>query len=106
MYHLFVLNLKHSLIDPRVFQSFNDQKEALKSALKIVKAITVDFKQEPYIFLENKVMDFEGIDMSGVHVYSGDIGWCCFIENASVKGGKVGPLGTKLDIVLNTNYEA
>ena len=106
MYHLFVFNSKNSTIEPRVFQTFDDQKEAIKSALKIVRAISIDFKQEPYIFIENKEMDFDGILLKGVHLYSGDIGWCCFIENASVRKGRVGPLGTKLDIIMNTNYEA
>jgi hypothetical protein len=89
-----------------VFQSFNDQKEALKSALKIVKAITIDYKVEPYIFIENKTMTFDGIEMDGVIIYSGDIGWSCFIEKGFIKGQRVGPLGTKLDLFLNTNYEA
>lgn len=106
MYHLFVINHNNSLIEPRVFQSFRDQESAMKSALKVLKAIISDYKEKPYIFMENKEMDFEGITMKGVHIYSGNIGWSCFVENAAVKGDKVGPLGTKLDIVKGTNYEA
>jgi hypothetical protein len=106
MYNLFVLNHNNSLIDPRVFQTYDIQDESIKSALRILRAIICDYKQEPYIFMENKSMDFDGVSLKGVHIYSGNIGWSCFVENAAVEGEKIGPLGTKLDFVKGTNYEA
>ena len=78
----------------------------MKTALKILKTIAQDYKESLYVFMENKEMEIEGMMLIGLHLYSGNVPWSCFIENAEVEGGKMGPFCKDLDIVSNTNYEA
>jgi hypothetical protein len=61
-----------------------------------MKLLCDDYREELYVFLENKELEIGGVSMKGIHIYNGNIPYGVFVENGElIERPKIGPFTTK-----------
>tara|TARA_Y100000114_G_C11605388_1_gene252505 strand:+ start:208 stop:540 length:333 start_codon:yes stop_codon:yes gene_type:complete len=94
-HHIYVFDHSGMSKTYKKIKSSSSQGEAFVDGCKIIHALAKDFKEDLYVFMEQKDLVFDSIEWNGVHIYNGNIGWSVFVTGCLLEEKIIGPIGYK-----------
>lgn len=102
MYKVYVYNYSSEELPYKNVRTCAEMELAIKVGCKLIHTLVKEFRQDLYVFMEEKELTFDGILYKGVHIYNGNISWSVFVTNAKLAEPLIGPLGCKnIDLTLS-----
>lgn len=105
MYRVYVFNYSSADLPYKNVRTCDDMELAIKVGCKLIHTLVKEFREDLYVFMEEKELTFDGELHKGVHIYNGNISWCVFVTNAHLAEPLIGPMGYDKDVFPNVADE-